>query len=132
MMWLQDLDAFFSVVARLMRQGGWLLIHELHPIYEMLSVNPSTKQMMISGDYFNDSPRLVTGGLDYFGGESYDATPCYRFLHKISDVVEAVVNNGLKIETFEERAEDMSSGVFRGRFQGALALPLSYTLTAIK
>ncbi len=87
---------------------------------------------MLWWDYFNASPRLVTHGLDYFGWEPYDAEPCYHFLHKLSDVIQALVANGFAIETFEERPESMGGTVCGGQGQMKVRLPLSYTLTAYR
>ena len=130
-MWLPDLDMFFSVIARLLKKKGWLLIHEFHPISELFGKGKANG-IVLSRNYFNANPEKITHGLDYFGWVSYDGAPCYRFLHKVSDVIQALINNGLTIENFEERPEHMGGGIFGKMSINQSGLPLSYLLSAVK
>jgi len=129
-MWMPDLGDFFAVMKRLLKKDGWLFIHEFHPIDEIIKVDPEKGTMDLARGYFDNTPWLWTKGLDYFGGKSYEATPTYRFLHKISDVIEALVNGGFAIETFKELEEDRSSGVYKEGKSQTYPLPRSYILTA--
>jgi len=130
MMWMPDLKEFFMVMKRLLNQNGWMLIHEFHPLSEILKYHPEQNHMAINGHYFENEPQLLTGGLDYFGGKQYNATPCYRFRHKMSDVIEAIVQTGFSIETFKEYEEDMSSDAFKKAQPKSFPFPRSYSITA--
>jgi ubiquinone/menaquinone biosynthesis C-methylase UbiE len=129
-MWMPDLSDFFAAVRPLFRPEGWLFIHEFHPMSEVLRFEREAKgvRMRLTGNYFDQTPRLWTEGLDYFGGKQYEATPTHRFLHKISDIIEALVGNGFVIESFRELEENMKEGMFRETPR--CPLPRSYTLTA--
>lgn len=131
MMWMPDLTAFFAIMKRLLRRDGWIFIHELHPLTEIFKFNANKHRIVINGSYFDRTPQRRTTGLDYYSGKTYDATPCYSFRHKVSDVIEAMVQNGLAIETFKECEEDMSSGVFKRSQPVKFPVPRSYTITAI-
>ena len=77
--------------------------------------------------YFSDAPFVDDGGLDYYGGEAYDATPNYSFMHKMSDVVMAGLNVGLTIDHFEERPEHISCTWYNVAALPEM-LPMSYVL----
>ncbi len=125
-MWMRDLPQFFSVMAGLLRNHGKLIIHEFHPIGEVISLEPKTRQLRFNTSYFAENPKVWDSGLDYFGGQEYEATPCYRFLHKISDVIMAASRNSFVIERFDELEEDMMSGVYK--INSRFPLPRSYTM----
>ena len=129
-MWMPDLNDFFAALRPLFRPKGWLFIHEFHPMSEVFRFEQQSDgiHMKLTGNYFNQTPRLWTEGLDYFGGKQYDATPTHRFLHKISDIIEAMVSNGFVIESFREREENMKESIFRDAER--CPIPRSYTLTA--
>ena len=129
---LPDVDAFFAAVARLMRCGAWMFVQEMHPIIDMYSMQPSKKPRWIRHSYFHQDPFRLTDGLDYYRVRSYRAKPRYSFHHKLSDIIQACVSNGLRIETFQERDNDCSGGTFERLQRGRKRLPLSYTLTAIR
>lgn len=129
-MWMPDLDDFFAALKPLFCPKGWLCIHEFHPMSEVIRFEQHAKgaRMKVTGNYFDQAPRLWTEGLDYFGGKKYEATPIHRYLHKISDIIEALIRNGFIIESFSELEENMKERLF-GETQGC-PLPRSYTLTA--
>ena len=129
---LPDVNAFFATVARLMRAGAWMFVQEMHPILDMYSMETSRRPRRIRYSYFHPEPFRLADGLDYYRARSYRAKPRYSFHHKLSDIIQACVSNGLRIETFQERDNDVSGGTF-GRLQRrGKRLPLSYTLTAIR
>lgn len=129
-MWMPDLDRFFAALTPLLRPNGWLLIHEFHPLSEVLRFERQQNgvRMSLAGNYFDNKPQLWTKGLDYFGGKQYDATPTYRFLHKISDIFGAMLRNGFAVESFDEFEESMRERIFRD--SESCPIPRSYTLTA--
>ena len=132
LMWMPDLPAFFGVMARMLKPGGWLFIHEFHPLSEVFVTNPRMKRIDVARSYFSRNPEHVIGGLDYFGGKQYNATPCYRFLHGVGDIITAMASSGFKIETLTEYEEDMSSGTFKQAQFQKFPVPRSYTLTATR
>jgi len=121
--WFPDLDDYFAIVSRLLKPGGQLLIFEIHPIaYLFDDANETTA-------YFNKGPYTYETGLDYVGGEEYEATECHWFLHKISDIVNAVLRCGIAIRSFDEYNLEMANSESAKEME---KFPLSYLLMGEK
>lgn len=129
---LPDLDGFFAVVSRLMRPGAWLFMQEIHPILDMYGMEPSKRLrwLRLRHSYFMKESYIAKKGLDYYRSRAYRAKPCYLFHHKLSDIIQAIVNSRLIIETFEEHDNDTSGGRFKKLKRRKIRLPLSYIITA--
>jgi ubiquinone/menaquinone biosynthesis C-methylase UbiE len=128
---LPDLDGFFAVVSRLMRPGAWLFMYEFHPILAMYGMEPSKRLrwLRLRHSYFMKEPYIAKKGLNYYRSKAYRAKPCYLFHYKLSDIIQAIVNSGLMIETFQER-DITSEGKFKKLTRKKNRLPLTYIITA--
>jgi SAM-dependent methyltransferase len=106
LMWLPDLTAWGSEVARLLRTGGHLFVYEAHPAAALWTCDP-------------DHAALVAGR-SYFGGtrinDTFPASAIERFSSgqppkavewqwTIADVVSAVLSAGLRLEHLGEYPE---------------------------
>jgi len=129
--WMPDIHRFFTVVASLIKPGGALFIYEQHPILEMVA--PANEDAPIEWElsYFHTEPYVETGGLDYFGGETYDAKPVMSFSHKMSDIIMAALGNDLFIEHFEEFPHHISNAWWNVE-KSDIGLPMCYTLVLRK
>ena len=58
--------------------------------------------------YFSDEVWEETSGLDYFGGEEYESSPHYSFMHRLDDILMAGIGNGLILRQFKELDYDIS------------------------
>lgn len=127
--WMPDLDAFFAVVARLLRPGGEVFIYEMHPILDMFENGPEHMEDPLRAyhSYFRTDPFADTAGLDYVGNTSYEGPISYWFHHKMSDIITALLHNGIEIRAFEEVAHDRSA-VFKHLESLPVKPPLSYVL----
>ena len=126
--WMPDLKDFFAVVKRLLRPGGWLFIYEMHPMLDMFD-EEAEEPGKLRHSYFKQEPYAEEGGLDYYGNTEYEASVSYWFHHKVSDIIQSCLNNGLRILSFHEYDHDVSS-VFKDMEKQEIRPPLSYTLTA--
>lgn len=132
--WLPDLARLFARAARLLRPGGHILIHEIHPVSEMLPFDDQTDldPLRIIEPYFKAEPYVEYGGLDYVGGtEHVSALPQYWFVHTLGAIVTGLIQAGFAIRSLEEHPRDISAG-HRRQEQAAIAIPLSYVLVASK
>lgn len=131
--WLPDIATFFEIAFRLLRDGGKLFIYESHPFSMMLpwDVSLETHSPELVESYFHDTYSSYKEGLDYYGNESYDAPEAYEFMYTLSDILNAIIANGLSITGFWEYEHDISNGL-KWVENSKLRLPLSYILIAGK
>jgi SAM-dependent methyltransferase len=132
--WLPDLKLFFGKASTLLRSGGVIFIHEVHPFSEMLPFDDLKEGscLKIIDPYFVQGAIVDTGGLDYIGNSQYNAkTTQYWFVHKLSDILMGMIGNGVAIEHFSEYEADISAG--HKRIEDAKAgVPLSMILVGRK
>ena len=125
--WFPDLDEYFSIVSRLLKSGGQILIFEIHPF---AYVNGKLKQdPNYATSYFEKGPYSYADGLDYVGGVPYEAKECYWFMHKLSDICMAIKRSGIEMQEFDEYGMEMANDPM---FQGKERYPLSYIITGKK
>lgn len=125
--WMPDLKRFFEIAAGLLRSGGVLLIHEQHPVVEMMEPGGKDDPVNFEISYFDKTPYVDASGLDYYGGETYDATPNNSFMHKMSDVIMAGIDVGLAVQHFEELPDHISNTWYNVEASG-VGMPMSYVL----
>jgi ubiquinone/menaquinone biosynthesis C-methylase UbiE len=124
--WLQDIDAYFQLVARLLKPGGQLFIYEMHPMLDMFD---SETDLEIKHSYFKTEPYVVDEAPDYFDPNTVVTGTSYWFHHKLSDIIGGCLNNGLSLTHFAEYEHDISS-VYKA-FESFETKPaLSYSLVA--
>ncbi len=125
--WMPDLVRFFEIAAGLLRPGGLLLIHEQHPVIEMMEPGGKDDPVKFEVSYFDETAYVDANGLDYYGSETYDATPNNSFIHKMSDVIMAGFGVGMAIQHFEELPDHISNTWYNVEASG-IGMPMSYVL----
>ena len=129
--WFPDLNEYFSVVSRLLKENGKILIFEIHPFSYLFDNDDYMKKQDFNKtiSYFNKSPHHYKTGMDYVGGVQYEAKKCYWFMHKMSDIINAVLQNGINIQEFHEYNLEMANNETVKQLD---KFPLSYILTGKK
>jgi SAM-dependent methyltransferase len=129
--WFSDPCEYFKVIARLLKTGGRILIYEIHPIAYMIDYGGDLERQNYENltSYFDRGPHSYPDGIDYVGGVKYEARECYSFLHKMSDIVNAILQNGLSIQEFEEYNMEMENNETAARMD---KFPLSYMIVGEK
>ena len=109
--WMPDINLFFNLCAKLLRSGGYLFMHEMHPFSEMLPFDDADidNRLQIVDQYFHDGPIVENTGLDYLGDEQYEAKTQYWFVHTVSDIIMSLKRNGFNLVEFLERPNDISA-----------------------
>ncbi|MEM7564707.1 MAG: class I SAM-dependent methyltransferase [Pseudomonadota bacterium] len=125
--WMPDLNRFFRIAANLLKPGGALFIYEQHPILEMFEPGGASEPINWELSYFDKSPYIDTNGLDYYGGQTYDAKPVTSFVHTMAEIIMAGVNNSLTVEYFEELPDHISNTWWNIE-EANVGLPMSYIL----
>ena len=109
--WFSDLNDYFSVISRLLKKDGKILIFEMHPFAYFFEngFNPEKQNFDEMTHYFNKGPYSYKDGLDYVGGVKYESKKCYWFMHKISDILSAILENNIEIQEFNEYNMEMAN-----------------------
>jgi ubiquinone/menaquinone biosynthesis C-methylase UbiE len=126
--WLQDIHAYFELVARLLKPGGQLFIYEMHPMLDMFD---SETGLEIKHSYFKTEPYVVEEAPDYFDPSTVVSGTSYWFHHKLSDIISSCLNNSLSLTHFAEYDRDISN-VYKVFESFETKPPLSYSLVAKK
>lgn len=127
--WMPDLAAFFSIVARLLKPDGHLVVHEEHPVMNMFE--PETERPFEpANDYFRSEPLLEEGVLVYDGKGDKEGNEHYWFFHTMGDVMTGVLDAGLTIERYSEYANNISIVELDIYQEHTTNMPMSYVLVA--
>jgi SAM-dependent methyltransferase len=129
--WMPDLDAFITIVARMIKPGGALFIYEHHPILMMIKEGDADDPVTWDFSYFNKEPYIEQDGIDYYTGEKYDSETMYSFTRTMSEEIMAGIKCGLNLEHFEELPGHISNTWWNVEKQGP-RVPMSYTLVMRK
>jgi SAM-dependent methyltransferase len=132
--WMPDLKLFFAKAAVLLRAGGIIFIHEIHPFADILPTGGEAEAggLRIVEPYFKSEPYVDQGYLDYLGNVAYPSeTTQYWFMHTLSEIITGFVENGIVIEKFMEYESAISPNHYPIEAQKA-GLPLSYILIGRK
>lgn len=130
--WFKDLDALFQTVSDCLKPGGTLLIHDFHPVTDMLPM-PGDPEFdgehldRIAYSYFRKQPWIENEGMSYMT-QTYESKVFTSFSHTLSSIINAISGSHMRILKLEEFDYDVGlADVYDGK-----GLPLSYLLTAEK
>ena len=130
--WFSSLNDYFQIVSKLLKPNGKVLIYEIHPFaYFFEPTNDSGKEPTLDEflSYFEKRPYSYKNGIDYVGQTTYEAKECCWYMHKISDIINALIFNGLEIEKFDEYNMEMANNE---RIKNMEKFPLSYIINCRK
>jgi ubiquinone/menaquinone biosynthesis C-methylase UbiE len=133
--WIENLQPFFSMANRLTKEGGHLVMYEIHPFLDMLALPDDAEydprhELQIAYSCFKNDPYVDEHGLDYIGGTQYEAKTTYSFPHNLSQILSSISANAFAILDVKEHGHDIS-GEFK-YLEKYQKLPMSYTLVATK
>lgn len=120
LIWMPDIDAWAVEMARLLRPGGHLFLHEGHPATELWTWDLDEPRIRSDRSYFGRS--FICD--DY----SFPANGAVMWQWTLGQTVTAVINAGLAVRHLEEYAEPfwrmggVDAAAFRGRLPNAYAL----------
>jgi len=96
--WLPDMKLWAGNVARCLRPGGRLAFADTHPVALMFDDNFTA----ITYPYFNAGPIFETEEATYADLNARIALPSVTWNHSMSDVLQALIDNGLTITHLSE------------------------------
>ncbi|CAF1635450.1 unnamed protein product [Rotaria magnacalcarata] len=96
--WLPDINRWAQVVSSCLKPDGIFVMVEFHPVLDMFNYSYTH----IEQSYFNQGPIV-----NDFEGTYADRTAPIRnqsveWCHPLSDVIQALIQNGLRLDTFKE------------------------------
>ena len=131
--WFQNINHLFLIISKLLKKGGFLFMHEIHPFSHMIKLQNIgfSRKIKFSESYFNR--RILSGKnmVTYFPGRYPKLDKQYVFPHTISDIMKDLLSNRFIITDFTEYPEDIS-GLFQYVEDLDIKFPLSYILVAKK
>jgi SAM-dependent methyltransferase len=109
--WIGDLDGWMSSVARVLREGGRLMLVELHPLTTMVA---SLDPLVLDFPYHFDGPHTYEGTGTYANRDADVSWITVQYAHSLGEVVTAAADVGLMCTYLEEH----TSGSFNtGQFE---------------
>lgn len=96
--WLPDLDPWAKVIAERLKPGGFFYMAEFHPVVWMFDDDFTHIKY-----YYDNKELIVMEDQPTYTGDKNEITGKeYSWNHSISEVLNALINAGLKIEFFNE------------------------------
>ncbi|MDD4124358.1 MAG: class I SAM-dependent methyltransferase [Eubacteriales bacterium] len=130
--WFDDLERLFKKVSDCLRPGGTLLIHDFHPLINMLPI-PGEPEFdenhlnKLAYSYFKKEPWIENNGMSYMS-EKYPSKTFTSFTHTISDIINSLIQADMNIKKFNEYDYDIGiSEAYNEK-----GFPLSFLLIAGK
>lgn len=126
--WMPDLKAFFDVIEKLLKKGGYLFLYEMHPILNGFNpVSPHARD----ASYFRLAPFEEEALPEYMDKDGTGKATSYWFPHTMASIITQCIDHGLMLIDFAEYPDDLSD-TYKALDGEENALPLSFSLLARK
>ena len=96
--WLPDLQKWAATVAAFLRPGGSLVLVDFHPVVWMFD----NDFQEITYPYFNFGPLHEELDGTYADRNAPIHASCISWNHSLSEIVQAMLSNGLRVDAFDE------------------------------
>lgn len=102
--WLSDLQAWGRLVARYLKPGGSFYMVELHPLSMTLDDELTEPVLQICMPYFHPREPMKFDSECSYADEDmrHDTLPSYEWNYSLSEVLNALIQAGLQIESLHE------------------------------
>lgn len=97
--WLPDLDRWAAVIKRCLKPGGLFFMVDWHPFVWMFD---DEQYKEITYGYFNRKVFVEDTTRSYAGEHSEQPRQTATFNHPISELLNALIKSGLRLQSFEE------------------------------
>jgi len=137
--WLPDLKVWAETIRGLLNKTGYMYVFDSHPFCLTLDETKLAQDLYeIKYPYFKKTPDLETtiGG---YAAEVRGGVEAYFWVHPVSEIINSLIGAGLRIEFFNEYAENFfnSGGMQRSAKAGLYEYshnrdkyPMSFSLKA--
>lgn len=101
--WLPDIKRWGRTVADLLKPGGTFFIAEFHPFAYVFDDAPGTTEPTLVYPYFDRSePMRFENSGSYASPDADYRSVTYEWVHSLSEIVNALLMAGLRIESLRE------------------------------
>lgn len=123
--WLPNLKDWAENVRSLLRAGGWLYLHEIHPlVYSLAHVDGST--FTLAGDYFDESVVLKSLSATHLGpAEMLTNRQVAHTNWTLGSIVQSLIDAGFRVDSLTEYPDCPYSR------KGLLRVPVDNTWTSV-
>lgn len=131
LIWLQDLDAWAAVIARLLAPGGRFVLFEGHPIEWLFDADETGQWMATDYDYFAGPEASRGWAPEYIDHLSIpDAQQSWKFARAwtLGEVVTALLGTDIRLERVDEHPVDWWGGHDDVRLEERGRVPLSFSI----
>jgi ubiquinone/menaquinone biosynthesis C-methylase UbiE len=118
--WTKNLDAWMRSAYRVLRIGGKLVVSDFHPL--SIIAEEKNRSVAFRKSYFDQGAKTYE---PEFWGDEENAPPAVEFLWKLSDIINAAIQAGFKINRVEEYYVEQKT-------EGVPLLPTDFLLVATK
>jgi SAM-dependent methyltransferase len=135
LIWLQDLDAWAAVVARLLAPEGRFVLFEGHPAEWLFDADEDGHWVATDYDYFGGPEASKGWAPEYIDRLSIDdADQSWKFARAwtLGEVVTALLRAGLRVEAVTEHPVDWWGGHGEVRDEERGRIPLSFSVVATR
>jgi len=136
--WLPDLKKWGETVRHLLKEDGFFYIFDSHPIFMMFDTEKLRDGVTeIKYPYFDKTPD-VDDSIGGYASEAKGGVQAYFWMHTVSDIINALISAGLRIDYFNEHKENffdaggleyVGDGLFNYGFNDD-KFPMSFSLKA--
>ena len=133
LMWLQDLEAWAAVVARLLAPAGRFVLFEGHPAEWLFDADEDGHWSATDYDYFGGpeaSKGWAPGYIDHLSLDEADQAWKFARAWTLGEVITALVGAGLRLERVTEHPIDWWGGHADVRPAERGRVPLSFSVVA--
>ena len=106
--WLPDLSEWVNIVARFLKPNGIFYILDDHPffhIFESEENQAGVQELRVRYPYFKkDDGEFYEGDYPSYAGSDIIEAGCYEWQHSIGEILNAILDAGLRIQFFHEFA----------------------------
>jgi len=131
--WLQDIQGWAGVVARLLRPGGRFFLYEGHPVTWVFKFDAAHWEWDPEQSYFRVEPEPSQGWSpeyigDRVGKPAEEQAVKYERVWPVSTVITALLDAGLRLDRFTEHPDKFWSSFPNIPPEETAALPQTYSL----
>jgi len=95
--WIKNLDVWMRSACRVLKSEGRLLVSDFHPL--SIITEEKAGVLTVRKSYFEQQPGALDRG---FWGYDEDVPPAVEYLWKLSDIINAAIKAGFRIDCVEE------------------------------